>query len=39
VADTAPLAKTFASSPDALALCCSEVEPDPVPITRKEEAA
>ena len=38
-ADATPLAKTFASSPNALALCCSEVEPDPVPLPRKEDAA
>ena len=45
-ADAAPLAKSLASLPEALpqcccevSLCCSEVEPDPVPITRKEDAA
>ena len=38
-ADAAPVAKTIASSIDALALCCCELKPDPVAITRKEEAA
>jgi hypothetical protein len=43
-ADAAPLAETIALLPDApccseKVLCCSEMESDPVPITRKEEAA
>jgi hypothetical protein len=43
-ADAAPLAEICASSINALCcsqdvLCCSEVEPDPVPIPRKEDAA
>ncbi len=38
-ADAAPLAKTFASLIDASPLCCSEMESDPVLITRKEDAA
>ncbi len=38
-ADAAPFAKTFASPIDASPLCCSEMESDPVLLTRKEDAA
>ena len=38
-ADAAPFAKTFASPIDASVLCCSEMESDPVLLTRKEDAA
>ncbi len=37
--DAAPFAKTFASPIDASPLCCSEMESDPVLLTRKEDAA